>query len=90
MENFRTANSLEDLDFVDELNSYHSVGHAVDRSSFWGIEEEYTDVDFYIIMLDNTEEKEIRQLLSICGYSAWFEYEDKMVKHPSLNLSTID
>lgn len=77
---YRTADNLEDLDFCDELNSYDSVGHAVDRSRFWSIENKYQDVDFYIIMMNNSEEHEIRKLLNECGMTAWLEYEDEMVK----------
>jgi len=46
---YRTASNLDDLDIEMELNSFDSVGHAVGRSSFWGIDEEYHDVDFYIM-----------------------------------------
>jgi hypothetical protein len=77
---YRTATTLEDLDFFDELNSYDSVGHAVGRTQFWAIEEQYKDVDFYIMMMDDSEERQIRDLLNSCGMKAWLEYEEKMVK----------
>lgn len=77
---YRTENTLEDLDFCDELNSYDSVGHAVERTQFWSIEQQYQDVDFYIIMMDDSEEDEIRKLLNSCGMSAWLEYDENMVK----------
>jgi Zn-finger domain-containing protein len=81
---YRTADNLEDLDIEMELNSFDSVGHAVGRSSFSGIDEKYHDVDFYIMMIDDTEEDEIKKLLNSCGWTAWLEYdledECKMVK----------
>jgi hypothetical protein len=72
---YRTANNLEDLVIEMELNSYDSVGHAVGRGSFWGIDKQYHDVDFYIMMLDNSEEEEIKKLLQSCGWTAWLEYD---------------
>lgn len=74
---YRTADSLEDLDIEMELNSFDSVGHVLGRSSFLGIDEKYHNVDFYIIMIDDTEEEAIIQLLNSCGWTAWLEYDLK-------------
>lgn len=81
---YKTADNLEDLDILEELNSFDSVGHAIGRDSFWGIDEEYHDVDFFLFMNDNSEEDEIRKLLNSCAWTARLEYdmdgEYKMVK----------
>ena len=76
----RTASNLEDFNIDLELNSFESVGYAFGRENFWGIDEEYHDVDFYIQLVDDTEEKEIKKLLNSCGQTAWLEYDSKMVK----------
>lgn len=91
MAKYKTAKRIEDLDFLTELNSYKSVGIASDKTSFYSVEEKYRDVDFYIIMLDNSEEKIINDFLSEFGISAWLEYEvenspNKMVRLPYAKL----
>lgn len=70
---YRTANTLEDLDLLEELNSYESVGHAVENHNIW--EDEYKDADFFIEMMNYTEKDEIIELLKSTGYSAYLEFE---------------
>lgn len=74
---YRTASNLEDLDIEMELNSFDSVYHAVDRSGFWSIEDKYHDVDFYVLMKDDSEEDEIIKVLTDCCMEAYLEYEEK-------------
>lgn len=73
---YKTADNLEDLDFTEELNAYDSILHAVDRSAFWAVEEQYKDADYFIVMKDKTEEDEIKALLNSCGFTAYLEYSD--------------
>ena len=77
---YNTASNLEDLDMKDELNSYNSVGHAMEHSQLYDLQEEYRNVDFYILMVDNSEEDKIKDLLRSCGYTAWLEYENEMIE----------
>lgn len=75
---YRTADNIEDLDIEQELYSYESVSHIVDRSGMWGIGEEYMDSDFYIYMLeDRSEQEQIAQLLRSEGYKAYLDYGDE-------------
>lgn len=76
---YRTADNLDDLDIVTELKSFDSIGDVMERHSFWLFEEKYHNADFYLIMTDNSEEDEIRELLNSCGWSAWLDYDDEMV-----------
>lgn len=73
--NYRTANNLEDLDVLDELYSYDSVGHAVENHNIW--EEEYKDADLLIIMIDDNEIEEIIDMIKSTGYTAYLEFEGK-------------
>ena len=78
---YRTADNLEDLDVLTELNSFDSIGGVLKNGSFHGIDEEYHDVDFYIFMNNDSEESEIKNLLQSCGWTAWLEYDDsRMIK----------
>jgi hypothetical protein len=77
---YRTATNLEDLDFELELNSYDSVMHAVGRSGMWAIDKKYKDVDFYIMMNDNSEEEDIKKLLNSCGMTAYLEYKETSIR----------
>lgn len=72
--NFRTSNNLEDLDILDEIHSYDSVGHAVENHNIW--EEEYKDADLYVMMIDNNETEELVSMIKSTGYSAYLEFED--------------
>ena len=83
---YRTADNLEDLDIKEELKSFYSIGDIFVKSEggFWNVDEEYQDADFFLIMINDSEEEEIRTLLQSGLWSAWLEYlgEDglKMVK----------
>lgn len=74
-DNYRTASNLEDLDIIDEIHSYDSVGHAVENHNIW--EEEYKDADIFILMMDYSEKDEIINMLKSTGYSAYLEFESE-------------
>ena len=71
---YRTANTLEDLDILDELHSYDSVGHAIENHNIF--QEEYQDADLLVMMMDYSEKEEIINMLKSTGYSAYLEFEN--------------
>ena len=76
---YNTASNLEDLDVQEELNSYKSVDNAMSRPELWHLQPKFKNVDYYIQMIDDSEEEQIKELLNECGFKAWLEYEDKIV-----------
>lgn len=60
------------------LNSYKSVGHAMDRYNYemGGVCEKYRHAHFYILMLNDSEEHHIISLLQRYSMDAYLEYEE--------------
>lgn len=79
--NFRTASNAEDLDMIDELSSFETVGGVLDRSGFSSVEEKYRNADFYLYMVgDDSEAKEITKVLNYFGYKAYLEFDNKVIE----------
>lgn len=77
---FRTASNAEDLDMIDELSSFDTVGGVTDRGGFWGIEPQYRDADFFIYMVgDDSEVKELTKLLNYFGYRAYLQFDSEVI-----------
>lgn len=77
---FRTASNAEDLDMIDELSSFETVSHVVDRGSFWRIDEKYHNADFYLYMVgDDSEVNEITKVLNYFGYQAYLDFDNKVI-----------
>lgn len=77
---YRTAETLEDLDMEDELNSFESVGHAMHvQLNKASIDECFHKYDYYLIMLDEVDVEAIFELLSSLNYSGALEFESKFL-----------
>ena len=75
MNNFRTANCLEDLNLEDELHSFDSVMLAIPRHNI--MIPEHQDFDFYIDAYDDSEVEEIKLTLKNAGgYTAIIAIDD--------------
>ena len=81
---FKTADKAENVDVYLELHQIKGVGMVTARHQFWsgGVDKKYDNVDFYILMMNNSKEDKIRKLLNNFGYSAWLEYESEYENEP--------
>ena len=74
---YNTANCLEDLDIVQELNTYPGVSYVAENHQIW--EEEYKDADFQIFLINRDGVEQIKGLLLPLGMSAYCE-DDEVFK----------
>ncbi len=75
---YNTADSLEDLDMVKELCSFDTVCGVEEHHQIF--EDEYKDADFHIIVRDFSELDKIKRLLCPCGYVAYIDDDETVVK----------
>lgn len=76
---YNTSSNIEDLDILTELNSFSSVGHAIDRSNICEFGIEHQDADFYVIMMNDSQEESIKELLKDFGFKAYLDYGNRII-----------
>ncbi len=76
---FKTAEDIDDIDIVQEINSYANVINVDDRSNMYHYENKFKDADLYIQYSDyinKTSLDEIFEKLNFLGYKAYLENVD--------------
>lgn len=77
---FRTADELEDLDVKYELLSYDTVLDVNENHQIF--EDKYRDADFYVVLSNDSELDEIKEMLDNTGFwAAYFEIDDEVIRH---------
>lgn len=75
---YKTADTLEDLNIVEELCSYDTVCGVEEHNQIF--DEEYKDADFRIFVRDFTELEQIKRILCTCGYTAYIDNDEMLIK----------
>jgi hypothetical protein len=76
---FRTAEDIDDIDIVQEINSYANILNVDDRSNMYHYENKFKDADFYIQYSDQINKSSLDKIyekLKFLGYKAYLENVD--------------